>query len=89
MLHLNNARQTSYICQLLDSRRETTMAPSLTCMLKLFKYEAFQTVVDIKIPGHPHFGYKPNIDFVSGVILLLNKLLCLHLNSKHNGTHSH
>lgn len=53
------------------------MSPSLTCMLQLFKYKALQLVIDIKIARHPHVGYKAKVDFVSGIVLLLDELFCL------------
>ena len=46
-------------------------------MLQLFKYEAFQAIIDVEIARHPHVGYKAKVDFVSGVVLLLDEFLCL------------
>lgn len=54
------------------------MPASLTSMLQLFKYEALESIIDIKVARHPHFGYKTNVDFVLGVILLFYELFSLN-----------
>lgn len=51
-------------------------------MLQLLKYKTLQPVIDIKIAGHPHVGHKAKVDFISGIVLLLDELLSLHSQVK-------
>ena len=70
--HLDNARQSSNIGNLLDGRQEAADVPTCAEGLELLKDEAPEMLIHIEVPRDPHVLHKALFELPLGWADLLN-----------------